>query len=67
MNFKKKRREFANFSAKTKEKRVKGFEKFEKFKKAKNPSPNERIKQNKRTTRERERERVTLAPCHYAL
>ena len=47
MKFAKKRCEFANFVAKTKEKRVKGFEKFEKikkFKKAKNPSPNERTK-----------------------
>ena len=47
MKFAKKRCEFANFAAKTKEKRVNGFEKFEKvkkFKKAKNPSPNERTK-----------------------
>ena len=36
MDFKKKWREFVNFATKTKEKRVKGFEKFEKFKKAKN-------------------------------
>ena len=44
MKFIKKRCEFVNFAAKTKEKRVKGFEKFKKFKKAKNPSPNERTK-----------------------
>ena len=44
MKFEKKRCKFVNFSAKTKEKRVKGFEKFEKFKKVKNPSPNERTK-----------------------
>ena len=47
MKFIKKRCEFVNFATKTKEKRVKGFEKFEKvkkFKKAKNPSPNERTK-----------------------
>ena len=57
MKFAKKRCKFVNFSAKTKEKRVKGFEKFEKvkkFKKAKNPSPNERIKRINERERERE-------------
>ena len=42
MKFAKKRCEFVNFATKSKEKRVKWFEKFEKVKKAKNPSPNER-------------------------